>query len=206
MIEGLKPFYNSLLIPLVRPLVKIGIRPNHLTIAGCALFIVASWFVYKGAWTTASLFAIAGALFDGLDGVVARESNRKTTFGAILDSCCDRITEIVLIFGVLGYLLTAPIISFNREHLSQVQRAHGVIFCYSAITLSLMVSYVKARCEGAGIACRHGILQRPERLILLFVGLVAGPRTMVWILAVITILAGITVVQRFVEAYKKAGK
>ncbi len=204
MIEGLKPFFNSLLRPIVYPLVKTGIRPNHLTIAGLALFVAASWYVYEGLWVTACLVAIIGSLLDGLDGVVARESNQKSTFGAILDSSCDRLTEIFLLLGVLGYFLTSLIPSLDREFLSLSMRSWGILFCYCAVSLSLMVSYIKARCEGAGVACNRGLLQRPERIILLCAGLLLGPVVMVWILGVIVILAAITVVQRFVEAYQNS--
>lgn len=203
MIEGLRPFFNSMLRPLVHPVVKIGIRPNHLTAAGLALFCVASLSVYKGLWATACIISIAGSLFDGFDGVVARESNQKSTFGAILDSSCDRLTEIFLISGVLGYCLTSPIAALDRVVLSWPLRSWGILFCYSAITMSLMVSYIKARSEGAGVSCSRGLLQRPERIILLCAGLLLGPIIMVWILAAISLLAAMTVVQRFIEAYQK---
>jgi CDP-diacylglycerol--glycerol-3-phosphate 3-phosphatidyltransferase len=149
---------------------------------------------------------IIGSLLDGLDGVLARETGTKSVFGAVLDSSCDRLTEIILLFGVLGYFLSAPIISFSKASLSLHERAWGVVFCYSAISMSLMVSYVKARCEAEGIACNRGILQRPERIILFCFGLLLGPRTMVWILCAVSILGALTVIQRFFEAYKGAKK
>jgi CDP-diacylglycerol--glycerol-3-phosphate 3-phosphatidyltransferase len=154
-------------------------------------------------WATACIVTIAGSLFDGFDGVVARESNQKSTFGAILDSSCDRLTEILLLFGILGYFLTSLAASLDRVFFSLALRSWGILFCYSAITLSLMVSYIKARCEGAGVSCNRGLLQRPERIILLCAGLLLGPPSMVWILCTISILAAITIMQRFIEAYQK---
>ena len=204
MLERLKPLFNGALRPLVRPADRIGIRPNHLTVIGLAFFIAASWLVYNGSWTTACIIAIIGSLFDGLDGVLARESNQTSVFGAILDSCCDRLTEIFLLAGVLGYFLTSPLIVPPKEPLSLSERAWGIVFCYSSITLSLMVSYIKARCEGAGISCNRGLLQRPERIILLCAGLLLGPSVMVRMLGVISLLAAVTVLQRFVEAFRGA--
>jgi CDP-diacylglycerol--glycerol-3-phosphate 3-phosphatidyltransferase len=204
MLERFKPLFNSVLRPLAGPADKIGIRPNHLTLTGLAFFIVASWLVYKGSWTTACIIAIIGSLFDGLDGVLARESNETSAFGAILDSCCDRMTEIFLLAGILGYFLTSPHIVLPKESLSLSTRAWGIVFCYSSITLSLMVSYIKARCEGAGISCSRGLLQRPERIILLCAGLLMGPSAMMRMLAVISLLAAVTVLQRFVEAFRGA--
>jgi CDP-diacylglycerol---glycerol-3-phosphate 3-phosphatidyltransferase len=160
----------------------------------------------KGSWKTALWFVVIGGILDGLDGLLARETDRKSVFGAILDSSCDRLTEIFLLFGVLGYFLSAPIISFSKTSILLHERAWGIIFCYAAITMSLMVSYVKARCEAEGIICNRGILQRPERIILFCIGLYFGPRSMVWILGAISFLGAITVIQRLYEAYKGAVK
>lgn len=204
MLEGLKPLYNNILRPLVRPLVAIGLHPNHLTLGGLALFAAAAWFIYKDQWVLALGLVIAGSLLDGLDGLVAREAGKKSVFGAILDSGCDRLTEILLIGGVLGYLLSAPVISFSRPFLTLSTRAWGLVFCYTAVTMSLMVSYIKARSEGMGVACNRGIMQRPERLILLCAGLLLGPRAMVFILGGLSLLGAITVIERFFEANKGA--
>jgi CDP-diacylglycerol---glycerol-3-phosphate 3-phosphatidyltransferase len=206
MIEGFKPRFNDFLRPMAAPLARVGIHPNHLTIAGVLFFIGGAVLAQKGAWKLSLLLVLIGGLLDGLDGVLARETNRKSAFGAILDSSCDRLTEIFLLFGVLGFFLSTPIISFSKTSLSLRERAWGIIFCYAAVTMSLMVSYVKARCEGEDIICKRGILQRPERIILLCIGLFLGPRTMLWILGAVSILGTITVVQRFYEAYTGAKK
>ena len=206
MIESLKPRFNALLRPLVSPLAAIGVHPNHLTVAGVVFFSGGALLAQKGSWKASFWFVLIGGILDGLDGVLARETGRKSVFGAILDSSCDRLTEIFLLFGVLGYFLTAPIVSFSKASLSLRERAWGIIFCYAAVTMSLMVSYVKARCEGENIVCNRGILQRPERIILFCAGLLSGPRTMLWILCLISFFGALTVIQRFYEAYKGAEK
>jgi CDP-diacylglycerol--glycerol-3-phosphate 3-phosphatidyltransferase len=126
---------------------------------------------------------------DGLDGVLARESGKKTVFGAVLDSSCDRLTEIALFLGILIFYLKGN----PADHT-------GVILCFAGISGSIMVSYIKARCEGAGLPCKGGILQRPERIVLLSIGLLTGPNVMLWILSGLNILAWFTVVQRLFEA------
>jgi CDP-diacylglycerol---glycerol-3-phosphate 3-phosphatidyltransferase len=203
MLEGLKPYYNRLFIPLVKPLVKIGVHPNHCTLAGVALFGIAAWLTKTNEWKAALFLVIAGSLLDGLDGVLAREAAKQSVFGGILDSVCDRITEILLLLGVLGFLLSTPLISFSKDALSINERAWGVILCYTAITMSLMVSYVKARCEGANIACGRGFLQRPERIILFCAGLCFGPHVMLWVLGAVSALGLYTVVERLTIAYRK---
>jgi CDP-diacylglycerol--glycerol-3-phosphate 3-phosphatidyltransferase len=195
MLEGRKPAYNRFLLPLARPLLTMGLHPNHVTLIGLCFFCVAGWLSYSGIWIAAAAALIIGSFCDGLDGLLARLGGRQTAFGALFDSTCDRLTEIVLLFGLLG---------FYHSHAATSLHAPGILLCYTAITLSLMVSYVKARCEGAGIACTGGLLQRPERLILLGLGLLAGPAAMVWILGLLSALAGFTMVQRLAAARKAA--
>ena len=201
MIEGLKSPFANLLRPMVRPLVAAGIRPNHVTLAGLGLFIVAATMVFLGRWTLACVMVVFGAILDGIDGLLSREAAQQTAFGAILDSGVDRLTEIVLLLGTLGYYLSGSPVPAGP---AAQQRVAGIAFCYTAVTMSLMVSYLRARCEGAGIACRSGLLQRPERIILLCIGLLLGPRGMVWMLAGLTLLATVTVMQRFIAAYRGA--
>ena len=197
MLEGLKPAYTRFLLPLARPLLAMGLRPNHVTLIGLCFFCIAGWFSYSGIWIVAAVALIIGSACDGLDGLLARLGGKKTSFGALFDSTCDRLTEIALLFGLLGFYLS---------HTATPLHNPGILLCYAAITLSLMVSYVKARCEGAGIACTGGLLQRPERLILLGLGLIAGPVAMVWIIGLLSALAGFTVVQRLAAARKAARK
>jgi CDP-diacylglycerol---glycerol-3-phosphate 3-phosphatidyltransferase len=190
MLEGLKPWFNSILRPLARGLIATGLKPNQVTLAGLFLFGVAGWLCLQGSWRSALVVVIAGSLMDGLDGLLARESGRKTTFGAILDSSCDRLTEMFLLFGIL--------VHYYRHG----DGATGVFLSYAALAGSVMVSYVKARCEGVGVPCAGGILQRPERLILLSAGLLAGPSVMMWILGLIAAFSSFTVVQRLIIAAK----
>jgi CDP-diacylglycerol--glycerol-3-phosphate 3-phosphatidyltransferase len=189
MIEHLKPIYNRTLRPAAKVLTKTGIHPNHVTLASLIFFILAGFFVGSNQWIIALLLVIAGGIFDGLDGVLARESGQISVFGAILDSCSDRFTEIVLIFGVMIFYLEQVPLNTN-----------GTLLCFTAITGSLMVSYVKARCEGMSVPCKSGILQRPERLILLCIGLLTGAAGMVWVLSIISVLGFITSIQRLFEA------
>lgn len=195
MLEGLKPLYNNILRPAARFLCKTGIHPNHITLFGLILFAAAGWFSSYGNWNTALILVIFGALMDGLDGVLARESGKKTIFGAILDSSCDRLTEMFLLLGILIFFLKSSTVN-----------QLGVILCFAGICGSVMVSYIKARCEGAGIACKSGILQRPERVIILAIGLLTGPLTMIWILCALTAFSWITVVQRIFEAAENSRK
>lgn len=189
MLESLKPFYNKTLKPLALLLGKIGLKPNHLTIAGLLSFAAASVVCVFDHWKISLLLVIVGGIFDGLDGVLARETGQQSVFGSILDSSCDRLTEVFLLLGImLTYVRLSP------------ADISGAILCFTAISASLMVSYVKARCEGASVPCKGGILQRPERIILLSFGLLTGERMMIWVLVVISVLGFFTSIQRLFEA------
>jgi CDP-diacylglycerol--glycerol-3-phosphate 3-phosphatidyltransferase len=195
MIEKLKPFYNSLLNPVALLFIRINIHPNLITAFGFVLSIAAGYCCATGMWYLAAALVFAGACMDGLDGFVARQTGKTTAFGAVFDSCCDRITETAWFFGILWFYLQPP--AFTRE---------GVWLAFLAMTGSLMVSYVRARCEGAGIPCKQGILQRPERIVVLITCLLAGPGIMVWGLALLTLLSYATVVQRLAIARQAAKK
>jgi CDP-diacylglycerol--glycerol-3-phosphate 3-phosphatidyltransferase len=195
MLEPLKPLYNATLRPAARLCIRIGLQPNHITIIGLLFFVAAGIICATNSWYYALVLVVVGSLMDGLDGVLARESGKKSTFGAILDSSFDRLTEMALLGGLLVYFQqNEPFTSF------------GPLLCFGVFGTSVMVSYIKARCEGEGIACSRGILQRPERLVLLSLGLLTGPQAMVWILTAMLILGTITVFQRFFEAAANSRK
>lgn len=189
MLEPLKPLYNTTLRPLARLFMAMGLHPNHVTLAGLLLFIGAGAAVAFDRWTLSLILTVAGSLMDGLDGLLAREGGKQSRFGAIFDSTCDRLTEMALICGLMLFFLG-----------SNMART-GVPLCFAALCGSVMVSYVKARCEGADITCKGGLMQRPERLILLGVGLIAGPVAMVWILGTLAFFSLFTMIQRLYEAF-----
>lgn len=185
MIEGLKPLFNKILFPFAWTLERFGLHPNILTISGVAVFGIAGYITIIGYWKVAVVIGIVGACLDALDGVVARKFNKMSTFGAILDSTCDRFTEILWIGSILAYY-------YYNQRLSTL-----VLYgSFGAVTGSIMVSYVKARAEAAGIHCSKGLFQRPERLIFLALFQIAGTKYMPWGLATLAFLSYFTALQR----------
>ena len=156
--------------PLVRGLIKIGFTPNLVTVTGLLLNIgVAIIFIMGGeegnrgdlsyvGWAGA-LILFAG-LFDMLDGQVARLGNMSSVFGALFDSVLDRYSELFMFLGICYYLV-----------------AHHYFFsslvAFIALIGSMMVSYTRARSEGLGIQNKGGMMQRPERVILIAVSALA---------------------------------
>ena len=156
--------------PVVRMLIKAGLTPNMVTTIGLVLNIGVAIIFISGAeegrrgdlsyvgWAGA-LILFAG-LFDMLDGQVARLGNMSSQFGALYDSVLDRYSELILFLGICWYLVA------HHYFLSSLIAFIGMIG-------SMMVSYTRARAEGLGIECKDGLMQRPERVILIGVSALA---------------------------------
>lgn len=175
---------------LVAPLARTGITPNGLTVIGLLLNIGAGLILAYGAFVPGAMMLLLAGAFDMFDGALARVTNRKTTFGAFFDSTIDRYSEAVILLGLQ--------VAFLRDPDPTWHSWAGVVLCYLVAIGSLMISYTRARAEGLQprVDCEVGWLQRPERIIVLGIGLLL-PRT--WLLAVLAALAlftEITVVQR----------
>lgn len=154
----------AIINPFVKALIKIGVTPNIVTTIGLILNIGVAIIFVAGAeegnrgdlsyvgWAGA-LILFAG-LFDMLDGQVARLGNMSSTFGALYDSVLDRYSELIMFLGICYYLVA------HHYFLSS-------LFAFIAMIGSMMVSYTRARSEGLGIQNKGGLMQRPERVVLI---------------------------------------
>jgi len=176
-----------LLAPIATLLARLGFTPNSLTLVGLALtlgvaVVLALDYTTLGGW----LFLLAGA-FDALDGTLARQTNRKTRFGAFLDSTCDRYADAAILMGMM--------IPFLRSG-QQTQ----VVLAVASIIGSVLVSYTRARAEGLGLECKVGLLTRLERFLLIAAALILDQVTLVlWVLAA---LSNFTAIQRIVHVWR----
>lgn len=195
MIGGLKPFYHALIRPLMSLFKVLGVHPNVLTLSGVVLFGIGSWLIVIGEWKLSLLVGVFGAIMDGLDGLLAKETGKLTIFGAFLDSVCDRFTEILWLGSFIVFYMRNPIFGGLPIYLA-----------YAALTGSVMVSYVRARAEGAGIECKGGLLQRSERLLILAIFQFVGPQKMLWGLGIVALFAYLTVLQRMLIVWKNYKK
>ena len=190
--------YYSFTGPLVRWLVRAGVRPNSITTLGTLLVVVSAVFYGFGSIRLGGFLLLLSGALDTLDGAVARESGAATRFGAFYDSTLDRISDGATFIGIAAYLLHAPDVAYRNL---------AIILAMVATLSSLVVSYARARAEGLGIDCKVGIAQRAERIIglggaSLLVG--AGPRALVLegLVALLAVASIITVIQRFHFVYQ----
>jgi len=174
--------------PLVSVLRRCPVSPNALTGSGVLVTLVAAWLAAEGRFVASGLVLAGAALFDLLDGALARATGRTSRFGGILDSTGDRVSEAALLAGVSLWFA-----------------AHGNVValatCYVALVASFLVSYLRARGEALGIVCTVGLCTRPERVIVMALGLLTG---LVFVaVSIVAFCASVTVVQRLVYLYRR---
>jgi CDP-diacylglycerol---glycerol-3-phosphate 3-phosphatidyltransferase len=184
---------------LIQPLARLGISPNLLTSIGLFLSLVAALVIAQGYLFAGGLLVLFASIFDMFDGAMARVRNAATTFGAFLDSTLDRYSESIILFGLLWYALQHPGLQDSLWPAPREQ-TWMITLIFVSVVGSLMVSYTKARAEGLGIACKSGLLARPERVIILAIGLLS--RTSVWALAVLAVFSNITALERMVSVWR----
>jgi CDP-diacylglycerol--glycerol-3-phosphate 3-phosphatidyltransferase len=189
------------MILVIRPLARLGITPNMLTCLGLVLsgitaIVLAQGFLFVGGWLV--LFA---GIFDIFDGAMARVQNAATTFGAFIDSTLDRYSESIILFGLLYYALQHPGLQDKLWPMPNEQ-SWMITLAFIAAVGSLMVSYTKARAEGLGLECKTGLLARPERVVLLAIGLLT--HTGIWALALLAVLSNVTAVERIIVVQRAA--
>ena len=178
--------------PIVRLLSRTPLTPNAITWFGFCVTVIAGTLIVTGHLLAAGIVVLIAGFFDMLDGALARVSGRITRFGAILDSTLDRLSEAVLLLSLLAVFV------------QDGQFAESILV---GVTLlgSLMVSYIRARMEGLGIECKAGLFTRPERVVILALGLLLGQfdYALVVALAIITFFSWFTVVERIVYAWRQ---
>lgn len=204
--DYLQKLIYTLINPIIKGMIKMGITPNMVTTIGFVGNVVAAFlFIHASQLTPISMgfswlgwggaILLFSGLFDMMDGRLARLGNMSTTFGAFWDSTLDRYSELFSLFGITLYLMTASGIWA------------GVI-TFLALVGSIMVSYVRARAEGLGIECKVGIMQRPERVVVTaLAAIITGMTSNLWWLiggmTLIAVLANITAFWRVAHCYKQ---
>ncbi|MEO6067456.1 MAG: CDP-alcohol phosphatidyltransferase family protein [Gemmatimonadales bacterium] len=198
--KWLETGWQDLTHPISRVLIGAGVRPNHLTTFGILLILAAAVFYGSGHVRLGGCFLLLSGWTDILDGQVARGGGMATKFGAFYDSTLDRVGDGLTFIGIGSFFLLYP---------GDIAWRQGVVvLCMVAVMASLLVSYARARAEGLGLDGKVGIAQRAERVLGLGLPSMifgAGQRGIILsaIVLVLTLLALITVVQRFHWVYQQ---
>lgn len=202
----LKPRLEIILSAVASKIVALGITANMVTLLGFAVNLIATFYVATGRLVVGGILILLGGSFDMIDGAVARAQTNLRASGALLDSVIDRYSEGFLFLGVLIYF-------YSLESLI------GIILAFGAWFGSILVSYVRARAEGLQIICKVGLMQRPERIVLLGAG--ALLQGLLWqrfpiiqtnalillcVLGLLTLTTHITALHRLIFSYQELNR
>lgn len=163
-------------------ILRMGLKPNALTFIGLGLNGAASWALAAGEWLQGAGLIVLAGFFDILDGAMARNCNEASSFGSFLDSVTDRYSDLSLLVGLL--------IFYSGQRLLLYQVLVGL-----ALMGTAAVPYTRARAETVIARCNVGIMERPERILLIFLG-ASIPSIMPVVLWILAIFTNVTVVHR----------
>ena len=202
----LKPRLEIILSAVASKMVALGITANMVTLLGFGVNLIATYFVATGRLVVGGILILFGGSFDMIDGAVARAQTNLRASGALLDSVIDRYSEGFLFLGVLIYF-------YSLESLI------GIILAFGAWFGSILVSYVRARAEGLQITCKVGLMQRPERIVLLGAGTLlqgllwqkfpviqANALILLCVVGLLTLTTHITALHRLIFSYQELNR
>jgi len=177
---------------IARRLQAWGVTPNGLTYTGFGLTVLTSVVLAEGHFRWGALLLAVASVFDTLDGTLARVTSQTSVFGAFIDSTLDRYSESVILLALAYY--------YSRSSGTRTE----LVLVFVIIVGSLMVSYTRARAEGLDLKVSGGWLQRPERVVLLILGLLTGwMQPILWIMAIFT---NVSAIQRIYEVYWRTSR
>jgi len=168
----------------------MGVSPNSLTVIGLLLNVLVAAVLASGQPVIGGVLVLVANAFDMLDGGVARLTGKVSRFGAFFDSTLDRYAEALVYLGVGVWLYSV---------------GDGLLLfaAYCTIIGSLMVSYTRARAESLGVGGEVGLLPRPERIILLSLGLIFHGYLLAPVLWILAVLSNLTAVQRMIHVHRE---
>lgn len=169
---------------LGRAVARTGLSPNMLTVIGLLGMGGAAALAAYGMFWQAGIVMLVAALFDMLDGAVARATDRASDWGAVFDAVSDRLADFALLFGLLIWYTAAE--RFDRT---------AVVLIGISLFGSMMVSYTRSKAGEFGISIRSGLGTRLERVLIVAIGLLSAQIIpILWLLAVLT---NLTALQRW---------
>lgn len=179
-----KGTFGELVKPLSLALHHRGFTAIHVTLAGLAFSAFAALAYGGGYFVAGGILLILAGLSDALDGSVARSTGGETPFGGFVDSVADRYSELLTLGGIALFYAGTSVLPVVLLSLAG----------------SMMVSYTRVKAENVAGTCDIGLMERPERLILLAAGSLFG--FMVPALWALAILTNLTAAHRIYHTWK----
>lgn len=185
---------RRVLEPAVNVLASFGVSPMLVSAFGLAFSVWGAIVVARGSLLGGGIFLLIAGLCDVLDGDLARKLGRASSFGAFIDSLLDRVSEFAYFGGILIFVLRSP---------NDIATYEPVVILI-ALMGSVLTSYARARAEGLGIECKVGVMERPERIGLLALGLIAGYKFLMAVMMLLALTTMVTVVQRILHVQRES--
>ncbi len=197
MLERFRGVAAAVLGPLVRLLLRLGVSPDVVTVAGTAGVVVVSLLCFPQGWLWQGALVVAlFVLTDMLDGQMAKVSGRASSWGAFLDSTSDRLGDAAVFGGILLY--------FSHQEDSTLWAAVAL----AGLVFGQWTSYVKARAESLGFTCSGGLAARADRLAIVLTGALLAGLGVSYVLevavALLAVTSMVTVVQRILQVRRQA--
>ncbi len=186
--ERVRKLTHSVLQPIGMRLHRLGIHPDHVTIAGTVLVFVASLVVALGHMQLGAFILLLALPLDAIDGAIARAMQRKGKFGALLDSSLDRYADAAIFTG-LGYYFAVK---------GQLEM---LVLAFAALVGAYSVSYVRARAEGLGVDVKIGLFSRLERVAIILLMLLLPDLLPIGV-TILALGTNFTAFQRLVYVYR----
>jgi len=197
LITLIKDRVYKLIFPVTRLLVLLNVSSNYITTAGLFLTIIGSLFLVFENFHLAMIFWLIGGLCDLIDGQLAHYTGNDTLFGALFDSIADRFSDLAVFVGACFLFII---------HGDRIGTIHIwlplVLITLITAGISFGGSYISARADGLGYNCNKGLLQRPERFVMMIIACLFGIYGIALMINVIFFLATYTFFQRLIFCYK----
>ena len=182
---------NALDIYFINPVlflfIKLKLTPNLITLIGFGICVIATYYISIGSFILGGLLILMSGIMDIFDGAMARKMNLITDKGAFLDSTFDRLSESIILIGLIYFF-------------SQENELNAVMLASVSLVFSLLISYLRARLEGLGYNSKSGFFTRPERVLVVSLGLIFFSPTFTVVVLAITSLLGL--VHRFLVFWR----
>lgn len=172
---SLRGILDSFLVnPILILMLKVKLTPNAVTILGFIICCISAYYISSGSFLVGGLLVLFSGFLDIFDGALARKINHITDKGAFLDSTFDRLSEAVVLIALIYYF-------------SNSNETNFVLLTSASLVFSLLISYLRARIEGLGYNSKSGFFTRPERVLVVSLGLIFfSPELTVTLLAFAT--------------------
>jgi len=209
-------FWYWITTPFISFFKLIGITPNGITATSIFLSFITGVIYSFGNIALAGWMLVISSTLDMLDGRLARETGTSTKAGAFFDSCSDRYSDIFVLIGIAVYFLGKNYSASYSSFTLTVTDFSSIIIIMFLILGTASMSYVKARGEATGITTKSGLMQRPERIMILSLYSVLDPLIriildryrlnqdcgLILLIIIMAILVNISAVSRMIDIFK----